>query len=186
MFVCRACLRSLTGTATSPAGPRLFSSLRTTPSTISRGRPFTGRGVKVDLQSALPAPLRKGAKAPDDGKSVVDDGEELGYENIIPKGGKFQEEKYEKKLEAAVRKRLELFPDPYHIAQHVTAALEKGSFDEALLMTRLASRKAKVEVSWNHLIDYQLKNKRLVAAIKLYNEVRTRSRLFPVSAEAGY
>ncbi len=185
MFVCRACLRSLTGTAASPAGPRLFSSLRTAPSTISRGRPFEGQGIKVDLESALPASFKR-AKAPRESSSVVDDGEELAFENFNPKGSKFEKEKYEKKLEAAVRKRLDLFPDPFHIAQHVTAALEKGSFDEALLMTRLASRKAKVEVSWNHLIDYQLKNKRLHAAIKLYNEVRTRSCLFPVSAEAGY
>lgn len=81
--------------------------------------------------------------------------------------------KYEKKLEWVVMKHLEHLYDPYHIAQHVSKALARGSFDEALMMTRIASREGKVEVSWNHLIDYQMKNKRLNAAIKLYNEVRT-------------
>jgi pentatricopeptide repeat protein len=66
-------------------------------------------------------------------------------------------------------------PDPYHIAQYISSALQKDKFDEALMMTRMASRNKKVEVSWNHLIDYLLKKHRLNAAIKLYNEVRPSS-----------
>ncbi|KAL2264031.1 hypothetical protein VTK26DRAFT_3335 [Humicola hyalothermophila] len=85
--------------------------------------------------------------------------------------------KYEQKLEWIVKKHLQYLKDPYNIAQHVSNALSKGSFDEALLMTRMASRNAKVEVSWNHLIDYQMKNKRLNAAIKLYNEMKKRAQI---------
>jgi pentatricopeptide repeat protein len=149
---------------------------------VSRGRPYKPRGVKVGLQDALPAaiagprnprfPHKGGKKAPEAGDSIVEDNEPASYENISPQAGELAKEKYEKKLQAAVRKRLTLFPDPFHIAQQVSALLEKDRFDEALLMARIASAKAKVEVSWNNLIDYQLRNKRLHAAIKLYNEVR--------------
>jgi pentatricopeptide repeat protein len=114
------------------------------------------------------APTRKQAL---DEQDLSDLGE-LEYENLRPQSDEAGKMKYEKRLEANAMKHLSMMPDPYHIAQHITSALRKGNFDEALLMTRMASRKSKVEVSWNHLIDYQLKNKRLHAAIKLYNEVR--------------
>jgi pentatricopeptide repeat protein len=114
------------------------------------------------------APMRRQVL---DDQDLGDSGE-LEYENLKPQSDEAGKMKYEKRLEANVTKHLSMMPDPYHIAQHISSALRKGNFDEALLMTRMASRKAKVEVSWNHLIDYQLKNKRLHAAIKLYNEVR--------------
>lgn len=181
MFVCRGCLRSLTGTGPSVLGPRLLTSWRTTTAPVSSRRTvYVGKGIKVDLRSTLADRVEHGdpRHASRMRKSAaeelrVDVGEDLGYEGVSPKGGELGKERYEKKLQAAVKKRLELYPDPYHIAQQVSRALEKGSFDEALLMARMASRNAKVEVSWNHLIDYQLKNKRLHAAIKIYNEVRT-------------
>jgi pentatricopeptide repeat protein len=180
MFVCRGCLRSLTGAGSSPLGPRLLTSWRTTTASVSNRRTvYMGKDIKVDLRSSLADQVEHGDPryASKMRKSAaeelrVDVGEQLGYEGVNPKGGNLGKEMYEKKLQAAVKKRLELFPDPYHIAQHVSKALEKGSFDEALMMARMASRNAKVEVSWNHLIDYQLKNKRLHAAIKIYNEVR--------------
>lgn len=76
-----------------------------------------------------------------------------------------------KALEWVVKKHLEHMKDPYRIAEHVLRTLEKGRFEEAALLTRKASRDAKVTVSWNHLIDYQMRNQRLHSAIKLYNEV---------------
>ncbi|KAG7290234.1 hypothetical protein NEMBOFW57_000232 [Staphylotrichum longicolle] len=185
MFVCRGCLRSLTGTGPSVLGPRLLTSWRTTTAPVSSRRTvYVGKGIKVDLRSTLADRVEHGDPryASKTRKSVteelrVDDGEDLAYEGVSPKGGELGKERYEKKLQAAVKKRLELYPDPYHIAQQVSRALEKGSFDEALLMARMASRNAKVEVSWNHLIDYQLKNKRLHAAIKLYNEMKKRAQI---------
>ncbi|KAH6841138.1 hypothetical protein B0I37DRAFT_393946 [Chaetomium sp. MPI-CAGE-AT-0009] len=84
---------------------------------------------------------------------------------------------YEKKLQSNIRRHLSLTTDPYHIAQSVAGMLEKERFDEALMMARMASRNTKVEVSWNHLIDYQLKNQRLHAAVKLYNEMKKRAQV---------
>jgi pentatricopeptide repeat protein len=76
------------------------------------------------------------------------------------------------RLEWVVNKHLTWLKDPVDIAAHVRKALDKDSVDEALLMARKASRNTKVEVSWNHLIDYHMKKKRLHAAVKLYQEVR--------------
>jgi hypothetical protein len=58
-----------------------------------------------------------------------------------------------------------------HIANHIRKTLDKGNFEEAVLIARKASKDTKVAVSWNHLIDYQMSHHRLHAALKLYNEV---------------
>ena len=85
--------------------------------------------------------------------------------------------RYEKKLEWVVKKHLQWLGNEYLVAQHVHKALSKGSFEEALLLTRMASRKMKVEVAWNHLIDYHMKKGRLHAAVKLYNEMKKRAQI---------
>ncbi|KAI1417716.1 hypothetical protein F5Y13DRAFT_185048 [Hypoxylon sp. FL1857] len=79
--------------------------------------------------------------------------------------------------EWAAQKQLQYLNDPLHIADYVRKTLAKGNFEEAALITRKASRDKKVIVSWNHLIDYQLQNDRLHAAIKLYNEMKKRAQL---------
>jgi pentatricopeptide repeat protein len=138
------------------------------------------KGIKVDLRSALAQPVEEEephfvspkSKPTVKEHALNEDDDDLAYENLKAGGGQLGKQKYEQKLQAAVKKQLSLAQDPFHIAQHVSQALARGSFDEALLMTRTASRNKKVEVSWNHLIDYQMKNRRLHAAVKLYNEVR--------------
>jgi pentatricopeptide repeat protein len=140
---------------------------------------YAGKGLKADLRSTIADPIQPGdrrfspkGKGAADDKAPGEDGEDLGYENMNTKGGELGRQKYEKRLEASVKRQLSLTTDPYHIALHVARVLEKGNFDEALMTARMASRNTKVEVSWNHLIDYQMKNRRLHAAVKLYNEVR--------------
>ncbi|KAK4106914.1 hypothetical protein N658DRAFT_439858 [Parathielavia hyrcaniae] len=187
MFVCRGCLRSLTGSATSTAAPRLLASLPRTAGSVTSRRTYLGKGIKVDLRGALAQPVgqepphfipkTKSATSAIEEHSLDENDGDLAYENISSRGGDLGKQRYELKLQAAVKKQLGLAEDPYHIAQHVSKALERGSFDEALLMTRMASRNKKVEVSWNHLIDYQLKNRRLHAAVKLYNEMKKRAQI---------
>ncbi|KAK3357191.1 hypothetical protein B0T25DRAFT_538508 [Lasiosphaeria hispida] len=82
-----------------------------------------------------------------------------------------------KDLQWIVKKHLQYLKDPLLIAEHILATLAKGKFDEALEVTRAASRDTAVSVSWNHLIDYQMKNQRLHAAVKLYNEMKKRAQL---------
>ncbi|KAK4668835.1 uncharacterized protein QC764_710960 [Podospora pseudoanserina] len=78
------------------------------------------------------------------------------------------------KVKKVVKKHLQYLKDPLHIGNHVKKALAAGNWDEALMMTRMASVDTKVEVSWNHLIDYQLDKGRLQAAIKTFNEMKKR------------
>jgi len=145
---------------------------------VSSRRAYWGKEIKVDVRSVLSDPSQPYRRQKSKEKELGEasgrpgDHEPLQYENLNPATGDLGRQKYEKKLESNVKKHLSLMPDPYHIGQYISRALEKGSFDEALLMTRMASRNKKVEVSWNHLIDYQMKNRRLHAAVKLYNEVR--------------
>ncbi|KAK0670631.1 hypothetical protein QBC41DRAFT_317428 [Cercophora samala] len=78
------------------------------------------------------------------------------------------------KVKKVVKKHLQYLKDPLHIGNHVKKALTAGNWDEALMMARMASVDTKVEVSWNHLIDYQLEKGRLQAAIKTFNEMKKR------------
>lgn len=71
----------------------------------------------------------------------------------------------------AMKKELQYTTDPYHIADNVVKKLKENDFDKALLLTREASKDKQCVVSWNHCIEYQFKNNKLHAAIKLFNEV---------------
>lgn len=93
--------------------------------------------------------------------------EDLGPEDLSIAKGKAQQ-----RLERAVNKHLERLDDPWNIGKYVEQALERGAFDEALLLVQKASRAKQVVVAWNHLIDYQLKQDRIKDAVKLFNEVR--------------
>lgn len=84
----------------------------------------------------------------------------------------------QQKLQWAVGKHLEHMSDPWKIAKHVEATLQKGRFDEALLLTKRASVGKQCVVAWNHLIDYEIRTqKRLGAAIKLYNDMKKRGQI---------
>ncbi|KAK0646110.1 hypothetical protein B0T16DRAFT_412658 [Cercophora newfieldiana] len=87
------------------------------------------------------------------------------------------EQRRTEKLKYAVKKHLTCLKDPLKIGEHVQRTLEKGNFEEALLLVRTASRDTKLTVSWNHLIDYEMKKQHLHAAIKLYNEMKKRAQL---------
>lgn len=82
-----------------------------------------------------------------------------------------------KSMERTVERQMEFFDDPYHIAKEVERVLAKDNFDQAVLLTRNASKNLKVTVAWNHLIGYQMRTFKLHAAIKTYNEMKKRAQL---------
>lgn len=93
------------------------------------------------------------------------------YQNLSHKEKEDKKQKSFEKLKRATRKELQYTKDPYHIAENVSKKLKEGDFEKALLLTQQASVEKQVIVSWNYLIEYQLKNQRLHSAIKIYNEV---------------
>lgn len=88
------------------------------------------------------------------------------------KGGRIS-----KPMQWTIKKHLQYLDDPLDIARHVEQQLAKDRFEEAVNLVREASRRYKVAVSWNHLIEYQLHHHRLRAALKLFNEMKKRGQL---------
>ncbi|KAF4971237.1 hypothetical protein FZEAL_9896, partial [Fusarium zealandicum] len=81
------------------------------------------------------------------------------------------------KLQRAVKKQLEYMDDPWKIGKYVEKALAKDRYDEALLLTQMASRDQQLVVSWNHLINYMLEKQQLRQALKLHNDMKKRAQL---------
>ncbi|EFX03203.1 pentatricopeptide repeat protein [Grosmannia clavigera kw1407] len=84
------------------------------------------------------------------------------------------------RVDAISKRRLQFLRDPYTIGKHVEGILQKDArdgFEKALSITRLASKDKQVTVSWNHLIGYLMRKGKLVAAVKLFNEMKKRAQL---------
>ncbi|KJZ76032.1 hypothetical protein HIM_04488 [Hirsutella minnesotensis 3608] len=163
---CAACLRRINQVA---VPRRALVSASTIParsaiSTGRRSRRFSTAQETGSVALAEPSdahvitPFFSGAKLRRDGSRVMD-------------------EKEEATLNRIVAKQLEYLRDPLHIADRVSKLLRVEEFDQALIMTRQASLHHNVVVSWNHLIDYQLRQQRLKPAIKLLNDMKKRGQL---------
>ncbi|KAI6092638.1 hypothetical protein F4821DRAFT_224529 [Hypoxylon rubiginosum] len=153
MFTCKACLRRAFASLINPS-PRPYRT-----STIPRP-------IYVSTQSRRHKTTYAEAGAPvETTKQDEAPGKDLKLQRVS------------QSQDWAAQKQLQYLKDPLYIAQHVSKTLEKDNFEEAALVTRKASRNTKVIVSWNHLIDYQLRHDKLHAGIKLYNEMKKRAQL---------
>ncbi|KAI9826116.1 MAG: hypothetical protein M1832_000565 [Thelocarpon impressellum] len=74
----------------------------------------------------------------------------------------------------AVQLELVYLKDPFKLAEHVRVSLRDGGFDKALDMVREASKDLACTVSWNHLMNYQMHQGKVSAALKTYNEMKKR------------
>ncbi|CAK7221041.1 hypothetical protein SCUCBS95973_004361 [Sporothrix curviconia] len=93
--------------------------------------------------------------------------------------GKEEAAAEQKQLEWLAKQRLRFLKDAYTIGEAVAAMLQKdGKYEEALQLTRMASKNHKVVVAWNYLIDYQLHQQKLSGAMSLFNEMKKRAQ-FP-------
>lgn len=74
---------------------------------------------------------------------------------------------------ADLERELRWVQDPLKLAARTLELLRHDSYFKALALVRLASSKGlPCTVSWNHLVDYDMRKDRVAAAIKTYNEVR--------------
>ncbi len=115
---------------------------------------------------------------------VIESGRTRGYATIATENQATRQDDKDrpqtqilKSKEWAARKQLQYLQNPYNIAQYVTTALQKGSYEEAILVTRKASNDKNVTVSWNLLIDHQCRQKKIHAGLKLFNEMKKRGQL---------
>lgn len=72
----------------------------------------------------------------------------------------------------AVLKQLEHIKDPWFLGKYIEDLLAKNKFADALTTVELASKKMEAVVSWNLLIDYQLKQDSIRTAMNTFNNVR--------------
>jgi pentatricopeptide repeat protein len=79
---------------------------------------------------------------------------------------------------SALIKELEWLPDRLKLAQHVHYVLRCNDPEKALNLCRLASKKEEVIVSWNHVVDWYMRQGKVDDALKVYNEMKKRAQ-FP-------
>lgn len=160
MFTCRACTRrlltavvdhALSAEPTHSAMRRSIISTTTAPQT---------RSYAV---AASPSAVERAIRGED--------------EPVVEESSTPLNNKEAKALEWSVNKQLEYLSDPFHIANQVQAILNKNRFDEAKMMVLKASKGKNIAVSWNHLIDYEMRHQKLHSAIKLFNEMKKRAQM---------
>ncbi|OAA58811.1 pentatricopeptide repeat protein [Cordyceps fumosorosea ARSEF 2679] len=78
----------------------------------------------------------------------------------------------------ALAKQLEFITDPWVLGKYIEDLLAKDKFDDALTTVELASKDLDTVVSWNHLIDYSLKQQQIKRAMTTYNNMKKRAQ-FP-------
>ena len=66
---------------------------------------------------------------------------------------------------------LKYLKDPLKLANHIEYILKHDKQPKAMALIRLSSRTLTNIVSWNHMIDWQMKNGKTKAALDTYNEV---------------
>ena len=70
--------------------------------------------------------------------------------------------------------------DPFKLAVHVKSILNKDQFVKAQALVHAASKgSSSYTVSWNHLINFQMRQGKVEAAMKTYNDVSP----FPITAK---
>lgn len=81
------------------------------------------------------------------------------------------DEKPSRLVERAVREELKWLRDPLKLAERVRATLQKNDEEKALALVRAASKSMNCVVSWNHIIDHNMRQGKTRIGHKLYNEV---------------
>ncbi|OHE90753.1 pentatricopeptide repeat domain-containing protein [Colletotrichum orchidophilum] len=150
-------------------------------------QPFSGKASFSEIPSALPALYhgppgsqrrlahRKATPTTAAGRAFLKEAQDIARTSDGDDKD-LAEKRRKQKLDWAVSKHLEHLENPFNVAKHVEATLEKGRFDEALLLVQRASGKDNnLVVAWNHLIKYQIMGmKRVNYAISLFNDMKKR------------
>ncbi|KAI9761796.1 MAG: hypothetical protein M1835_008109 [Candelina submexicana] len=77
----------------------------------------------------------------------------------------------------ALGQEIRYLKDPMKLADHIRYTLRDGNLVKAVALARMASKDAQCIVSWNHIIDFQMTQGRVNAALKTYNEMKKRGQI---------
>lgn len=177
MLECRSCalrcMRAIAGDAASARQP-LQQRLLLTPQLHqrpSRRAASTSATQQSDIGDAFDEVEfdEMSAKAPE--RAVV-----TPRQHQLTKRAKGVEIENKKALETELR----WLKDPLKLSDHVKYTLRCEKPEKALDLCRLASKTMSCVVSWNAVIDWLMKNRKINEAIKVYNEMKKRAQ-FPDS-----
>jgi pentatricopeptide repeat protein len=177
MFECRSCalrcMRAIAGDATSARQP-LQHGLLLTPQLQqrpSRRAASTSTAQEFGAGDAFDDVIEydEVPKAPE--RAVV-----TPRAHQLTKRAKGVEIENKKLLEIELR----WLKDPLKLSEHVKYTLKCDKPEKALDLCRMASKTMSCVVSWNAVIDWMMRNKKINEAIKLYNEMKKRAQ-FPDS-----
>ncbi|KAI9798926.1 MAG: hypothetical protein M1825_004939 [Sarcosagium campestre] len=69
---------------------------------------------------------------------------------------------------------LQFLGDPFELARRVEVVLSKGNEERALELVRTATKDMQTVVSWNHILDRQMRDGKANMAMKFFNEMKKR------------
>lgn len=117
----------------------------------------TRRGYRTATRAGRPLASQKPRiireKDPEEGSNISD----------------FEQEQRKKKW--AIDEELKYLRDPLKLSENTTRLLRAGDRDKALELARAISKYGSYVVTWNHLIDFEMSQKRVGNAMELFNDV---------------
>lgn len=78
----------------------------------------------------------------------------------------------QRKKKWAIEQEIKFLRDPLKLSENTARLLRAGDKDKALELVRAISKHGTYIVAWNHLIDYEMSQKRVRSAMDIYNDVR--------------
>nr|POF13311.1 hypothetical protein CFP56_10458 [Quercus suber] len=103
-----------------------------------------------------------------------------GVDALAYGAGQLGDDAAKAQYESAIKKELQWLQDPLKLADHVHYTLRCNQSAKALDLVRRASRTMNCVVSWNHIVDWLMKQEKSYDAIRVYNEMKKRAQ-FPDS-----
>jgi len=194
MSECQSCFRRFLSTLNSTSDPKLrtfassrqrsiYTASRTSTSTFKPGRSTSAR-ISEEPQKWTDSPQARARRG--DVRKVLRTTESEYEHRSKVYAGKVARSREDlrpglsissadakaEREEKDLRIELRWLGDPLKLSQHIEKLLRQQNWDKALALVRLSERGAAQTVSWNHLLNYQMRTGQVKSAIKLYNEVR--------------
>ena len=80
-------------------------------------------------------------------------------------------EKERREKDWAIKQETKFLRDPLKLSTNTLQLLKRGNKDRALEIVKAISKYGSYVVAWNHLIDYEMSQKRVNSAMEIYNDV---------------